>query len=741
MRRLVWLAVGAGGGCALCAYILRSTWLLPGAGVLLVLALVLRLAAGNKTLLRRLCLIFLGCGLGIPWFGIYYLLHLEPAVRLDGQTRSITLTILEESWQTDYGSGMEGTARIDGRTYRICAYVDDTEPISPGDQLQGQFRLRTTLPNGQEPATYHRGNGIFLLAYSQDQVQITRGTGMSWRTFPGELRNRFLDVLEKYFPEDCLAFAKALLLGDTQDLDYATDTALKISGIRHVAAVSGLHISILVGFLTTVTFRKRYLTALLGIPVLVIFAAAAGFTPSVTRASLMSGLLLLSQIVNREYDSPSALGFAVLVMLGINPLVVTSVGFQLSVGSVAGIYLFSNPIRDWLMARLWREGKLRKRIAGWFAGSASVSLGATVMTAPLCAGYFGMVSLIGVLTNLLTLWLITLLFYGIGVVCLLGMVWQTPAGVLAGILSPGIRLVLWTARTLSGFPLAAVYTRSPYIVIWLCFVYVLLGIFLLSKVRSPEALTGLAALGLCFALLASWAESVLPGTRLTVLDVGQGQCLLLQAEGKTYMVDCGGESDDTTADIAASALLSQGISRLDGLILTHFDRDHAGAVENLLSRVSTEVLILPAQSNSLSLPENTRVIYADRDLRLSFAGVELTVYPPDFPGDSNESSLCVLFDTKKCDILITGDRDGFGERSLLRNADIPQVDVLIAGHHGSKNSVCEELLQAVEPEIVCISVGADNPYGHPAPELLERLDTWGCRVFRTDLQGDIVIRR
>ena len=207
------------------------------------------------------------------------------------------------------------------------------------------------------------------------------------------------------------------------------------------------------------------------------------------------------------------------------------------------------------------------------------------------------------------------------------------------------------------------------------------------------------------------------------------------------MLDCGGESDDTTADIAASALLSQGISRLDGLILTHFDRDHAGAVENLLSRVSTEVLILPAQSNPLSPPENTRVIYADRDLRLSFSGVELIVYPPVFPGDGNESSLCVLFDTKKCDILITGDRDGFGERSLLRNADIPQVDVLIAGHHGSKNAVCEELLQAVKPEIVCISVGADNPYGHPAPELLKRLDTWGCRVFRTDLQGDIVIRR
>jgi len=100
-----------------------------------------------------------------------------------------------------------------------------------------------------------------------------------------------------------------------------------------------------------------------------------------------------------------------------------------------------------------------------------------------------------------------------------------------------------------------------------------------------------------------------------------------------------------------------------------------------------------------------------------------------------------LFDTEKCDILITGDRDGYGERSLLRSADIPDVDILIAGHHGSGNSTCEELLTAVKPEIVCISAGAGNPYGHPAPGLMERLTEHGCSVYRTDLQGTITIRR
>ena len=207
------------------------------------------------------------------------------------------------------------------------------------------------------------------------------------------------------------------------------------------------------------------------------------------------------------------------------------------------------------------------------------------------------------------------------------------------------------------------------------------------------------------------------------------------------MVDCGGDTDDGAADAAASALLSQGISRLDGLILTHFDRDHAGGVDNLLSRVQTDLLILPAVESGLADREDTQVLFASQELSLSLPGGTITIYPPLYPGDGNETSLCVLFDSENCDILITGDRDGFGERSLLRNAQIPQLDILIAGHHGSKNATCEELLQAVRPKLVCISAGRDNPYGHPAPELLQRLEAFGCQVYRTDVHGDILYRR
>lgn len=134
-------------------------------------------------------------------------------------------------------------------------------------------------------------------------------------------------------------------------------------------------------------------------------------------------------------------------------------------------------------------------------------------------------------------------------------------------------------------------------------------------------------------------------------------------------------------------------------------------------------------------------MYVSENTVLSYGTTEMTIYGPTFAAESNENSLCILFDTEKCDILITGDRSSFGERLLLRENMLPKVDVLIAGHHGSKYSTCEELLQAVQPDAVIISVSADNSYGHPAEELLQRLAQFGCAVYRTDQNGTIIVRR
>ena len=733
MRKMVWFTLGLGAACAFCAYCRTLTFLILPSLLCAVLAALLR----RNVFLQKAALVALGISVGIFWFSRFEMKTLQPVSELDGVTQEAVIRCTGFPEKTDYGYRVDGLLEIEEKRYQVLCYLDCGEDLSPGMLISGPFRFRYTAPGSTEESTYYQGEGIFLLAYQEDTLTVIQGE-TSWQDYPAIFRQKVLGILKETLPEDAAVFAKALLLGETSGLDYRTKTDFTVSGIRHIIAVSGLHVSILFSLVNLVSLRKRLLAVIIGFPVLVLFAAITGFTPSVCRACIMSGLMLLASLLDREYDGPTSLSFAALVLLLVNPLVVTSVSYQLSFASVAGIFLFSPGIRKWLLSVIGL--KVGKKLCQYIAASVSVTLGATVLTLPFCAWYFGAVSLAAVVTNLLVLWAVSMIFYGLIALCVLHSFWSTGAMLLGRCLSVLIRYVLLTAKIIADFPLAAVYTCSLYITGWLIFSYLLLAVFLLSKNKKPITFCCCMILGLCISLLASWVEPLMDDVRFTVLDVGQGQCLLLQSEGKAYMVDCGGSSDAQAADAAAEKLLSQGVSRLDALILTHCDRDHAGGVENLLSRIDTDLLVLPARGAEISAKAE-RILYAREDILLVCADTKIRIFSSLISANDNESSLCILFDSANCDILITGDRSGFGERMLLRDAEIQDVDVLVAGHHGSKNATCEELLAAVRPEIVCISAGRNNPFGHPAKELLQRLEEFGCAVYRTDLHGDILIRR
>ena len=749
MRKLMWITIGFAGACAWCAYTGSRYGLTVMAFAAAVLAVTLLFGRKRKEF-RPAAAVCAGLLIGMVWFGVFDRVHLAAPRNLDGQTVPASIRACDFIQKTDYGYVLNGEIDLGGKKYAVYIRLNEQDgqlDLAPGDVISGEFRFQVTTETG--PA-YHQGNGVFLIAYQRGQAFAEAGE-RTFRDYPVIWRNRILRLLEACFPSDTAGFAKALLIGDTADLSYETDTAFKISGIRHIVAVSGLHVSILFSVVYLLSGRKRLLTALLGIPVLVLFAAVTGFTPSVTRACVMQILMILAMLLDQEYDPATALSFAVLIMLSVNPFCVTSVSLQLSVGCMVGIFLFAERIRGWILSdQCLGEAKgkgIKARLKRWFAGSVSITLGTMITTTPLCAWYFGMVSLVGILTNLLTLWIVSFIFYGIMLVCLLGVIWMPGASILAGIVSWGIRYVIFIAKLLAELPFAAVYTRSIFVVLWLVFCYALLAVFLLAKKKYPLAYAGCMVFGLCAALLTSWMEPLSDDFRMTVLDVGQGQCVLLQSEGRTYMVDCGGMGPKGTADQAAHSLLSQGISKLDGLIITHFDDDHCEGAVNLLTRVDTDVVLLPVTQDAADLVEEITVstdgnVYRVRDnVELTYSDVIITVIPSHMENSDNESGMCVLFQTQNCAILITGDRDAFGERMLLRNMDIPDLDVLVVGHHGSRHSTCVELLEATQPEIAIISVGENNSYGHPAVETLDRLEQFGCKVYRTDLHGTIIYGR
>jgi competence protein ComEC len=300
---------------------------------------------------------------------------------------------------------------------------------------------------------------------------------------------------------------------------------------------------------------------------------------------------------------------------------------------------------------------------------------------------------------------------------------------------------------LASIPLAAVYTTSVYIVIWLVLCYLLIFAFLIARKRQSFALICGCVCGLCMALLLSWVEPMIDDTRMTMLDVGQGQCIILHSRGRTFLIDCGGDSDAAAADLAADTLLSQGIYRLDGIIVTHYDWDHAGGVGYLLQRIPADAVFLPNSPDEDGILDTIlpycdgKEVFVDQDLGLDWDDQDITIFAPILSTSDNERGLCVLFRGQKCDILITGDLSSLGEKLLLKSKDIPDLTVLVAGHHGSKTSTCQVLVDATSPEYALISVGEDNYYGHPHDEVVERLEQAGCMVYRTDLNGTIIFRR
>ena len=185
---------------------------------------------------------------------------------------------------------------------------------------------------------------------------------------------------------------------------------------------------------------------------------------------------------------------------------------------------------------------------------------------------------------------------------------------------------------------------------------------------------------------------------------------------------------------------------MDGLILTHYDADHAGGVIPLLTRISVDALYLPVAAdgdaiyNKLTLSHGEKIRRVTENTVLDRELMKISLFPAEEQKSGNESSMCILFQMENCDILITGDRDAAGERALMEQTELPQLELLVVGHHGSNTSSSFALLEKTKPATAVISVAADNGYGHPSREVLDRLVLFQCCVRRTDLEGTILFR-
>ena len=777
MRKLAWFAGGFGAACLWACYGLQGlSWLSsilllvwpiwlatrprPGEGPIL-----LRRGENKKRywwyqISRRGLALCLGALAAALWAATYFSLFRAPAERMAGEEVSISGEVASYPVETSIG-GYSVTLRLGEGLLAPDALAfgpEDWAGLKPGDRLSFTGRLRPSDRAFGDETTYYTAKGVYLMAYCRGEAELVSARSVPPRYWPALCARALRDGIYAAFDETAAPIAAAVTLGDKTGLDDTLYSALNRAGLMHAAVVSGLHISFLMGAALALFGRNRR-TALALLPLLVFYALMAGGTPSAFRAVIMDSALLFAPLASREGDGPSALAFALLILLIQNPFAAASVGLQLSFASVAGILLVAEPLFRWMYRpiRARKPGKDR-RIAMilWKTGryalsSACVSLGAGLFTAPLIALYFGQILLLSPLSGILALWALSLLMVCALALGTLAVFLPGPAALLgaaAGLLGHYAR---WVALALGRFPFASLSTDSTYCVIWLAAVYLVLAAAFLGKERPRRPLLGAGALALllCAAIGLGRLEADRADLSVAALNVGQGSATVLQSGGRTALVDCGGSGSRSAGDIAADYFAAQGRTRLDLLVLTHFDSDHCNGVEQLFYRMRVETVAVPggetdpeglARVAELAGWEGAELLVVDDTRALPLGGAEVTLFPPLGGGTSNESGLFALCSAGEFDALITGDADAFVEKMLVKYCPIPDVELLIVGHHGAKSSSCEEFLRAAAPEIALISAGANNSYGHPAPETLERLEVLGARIHRTDREGTVIVQ-
>ena len=556
------------------------------------------------------------------------------------------------------------------------------------------------------------------------------------------------------------ALLKGLLLGEKHALPKEVREAFNRVGVSHVLAVSGLHVGLIAGVLFFVfrlfglpSRRATWVT----VAALIVYVFVVDLRPSVVRASIMAGVILIGLTIERDADLWNVLGMAALVILLIWPQSLFDVGFQLSFGAVGSIGLLYTPITS-VIHRLF--GKPTKTGVEWIVGAIAVSTAAQIGTSPFVALYFNRLPLLSVAANLVVVPAIAIVVTLGLLTCAFGF-WLVPFStafnaVNWAFLSGLIRIV----QALSNIPHTSIVVPSPSPVFFACY-YGALVLMLWSQ-RSLRARKVLLFLALFGINLYIW-KGVLREDRLEVvfLDVGQGDAIFLRfPNGRTMLVDGGARTRyfDAGRWVIAPFLRHKGIRKVDIVAPTHSDNDHIGGLISILEEFPVDYVVDSGQYADTWTDDRfyelvqekgiTRYRVSAGDSLIGLGGVgALVLHPvPAFvspegkaPMGRNNTSVVLTVTYGETSIVLTGDAEQEAERFLLSWGDRLPATVLKAGHHGSSSSSSRAFLKAVRPEIAILSVGAWNRFGHPSEEVLEKLEEVGARIYRTDRMGAILM--
>ena len=708
--------------------------------------------------------------------------------QISGSADADQMSILISSQKTT--SQINEMQEIFGKNASALCYLEkDTTLPKAGSYVRvlGEVSpfLQATNPGEFDTAAYYRRKDcLFALRKTKITAQ-TKNYGRL-EEFLSQLRYESEVLFRKLLGEKNGATASAMVLGRKKGMDSEVKVLYQGAGISHLLAISGLHLSLIGAGLFGLLKKVRLpvtLSAGISTWILIVYAQLTGMGISTRRALVMFLLFLAAGLLKRTPDLPTSLAVAALLLLVPKPQRILDAGFQLSFSAVLGIAVMIPVLQDG-----WEDAapslRVADGVAGWNIARAAIvraccllrknilaGLGITMTMLPFLLIHFYEWSPWSVLLNLAVIPLM-----GILLPCLIGLqlvarltalanCLELPQHLLCAAIEAIFSCYEQLCRFTTALPGSILHTGYP---TWQALAVYTIGLIALAvsgkKLRPHLRLAAAVCLMGIFLIR-------LPGElNVTMLDVGQGECVGIETrEHHVYLVDAGSTSKKKTGQYQIIPWLKYiGTRSVEGIFITHWDEDHISALGELLewsksSRVKIRRIFLPDVALKDEVLEtllqqieeaNVSVEYLSAGEHMTDGALQISClhpYAKKVPEDRNDASLVLRLSQGDFQMLLTGDLEKSGEDWLVEQArpavEQPQpaaqnplrCTILDAGHHGASNATGEALLDLAQPELVLISCGKNNRYGHPAPETLKRLEEREIRWYSTAEVGAIQV--
>ncbi len=653
-----------------------------------------------------------------------------------------------------------------------------------GDLLEIEGKLNTPpqLPDFDYREYLARQGVESTIDYPKTEL-LQSGQGNPAMELVNATRQRLSSALGRTLPEPQASLAQGILLGERSALPRDLADDLNATNTSHIVAISGYNVTLvaglIVGALAWLTGRRQ--AALLALFAIAFYTVLTGASPSVVRAAIMGGLFLMATLAGRPGSALASIVTAAALMTAWRPPAIHDVSFQLSFAAVVGLAYLAPELEaraaGFLGPRIGGEEVLRRGWPNLVLDVSTVTIAAVLATLPIIALNFERISIVGLPANLLVVPAFPVIFTLSAAAAVVGAVAGGVGQYVAWAAWLPLTYMIETARSLADLPFASVTVRGFGIGHAAVF-YAALGAFTwwVSRQRPGQALlsrlwallsnpmrwlgrpvraipTAWLASGLIFlAVPVWWAVLSAPADRLsvTVMDVGQGDAILIRGpEGNKVLVDGGPSGDAITGALGRE--LPFWDRKLDMVILTHPEEDHMMGLLTVLERYDVEqVMAGPAASDSAAFAEwratieRKQIPYHEavpgERIDLGRGASMEVLAPPLDPeqgtgADLNNNSVVLKLTWGAVSFLLTGDLEAEGEAALLDTGDDLRATVLKVAHHGSATSSSDAFLAAVRPLVSVISVGEDNPFHQPSPSTLESLDQ--TVLYRTDENGRV----